>query len=144
MAVTDVEILMVDDDPLDFELFRRSLAKQSISKTLHYKPSGEEALAFLRHRDPANPLIVLMDINMPGMNGIECLEEIRQDPLLRSTTVFMLTTSEADADVAKAHELNAAGYLVKGSIGTAFVEQINLLENNSPGSFSSDDIPKMN
>lgn len=128
---TPVEILMVDDDELDYELFRRQLAKQQITNVLHHVYDGEDALTFLRNRQEKgarNPLVVLMDVNMPRMNGIDCVRALREDPRLKSTVVFMLTTSDDDRDVLEAYELNVAGYLVKGNLGTAFLEGIQLLD----------------
>ena len=71
-----VEILMVDDEPLDVELFQRSLMKAKVANTLHHSADGEQALQFMRqHMDQptSGPLLVLMDINMPRMTGIECI-----------------------------------------------------------------------
>ncbi len=127
-----VEILMVDDEELDYQLFRRQMAKQRIANETHYARSGEEALSFLRdwHAQPrSNRLIVLMDVNMPGMGGIECIRAIRDDQQLRTTVVFVLTSSSLDEDILDAYELNVAGYLLKDHLGPAFVDAVNMLES---------------
>ncbi len=129
--LTAVEILMVDDDELDYELFTRQLKKQRIANKSHRAKNGEEALRFLGEWYAAPnqpPLIVLLDINMPKMGGLECLKAIRADSKLRSTIVFMLTSSNHDRDVIDAYELNVAGYMVKGDLGPAFVEGVNFLQ----------------
>lgn len=131
---TAVEILMVDDDDLDYELLIRQLKKQKIANPVHHVLDGVEALAFLRawHNDKSleepKSLIVLLDINMPRMGGLECLREIRNDPALKSTTVFILTTSKQDEDILGAYELNVAGYLVKNELGPAFLEGVLMLD----------------
>lgn len=126
-----VEILMVDDDPLDIELFERTIRRQRIVNPVHSAHDGIDALAYLRARSSCNaaPLVVLLDINMPRMNGIECLRAIRDDDSLRSTIVFVLTSSDNDRDVFDAYNLNVAGYLVKSDLGTGFREGIRLLRS---------------
>ena len=126
-----VEILMVDDDALDYELFRRQMTKQRIANATHHVANGEEALAFLRrwHEDePGKRLVVLMDVNMPGMSGLECIREIRADEKLRGTVVFVMTSSRLDRDIAEAYELNVAGYLVKDDLGPSFVDAVTMLD----------------
>lgn len=127
-----VELLMVDDDDLDYELFQRQLEKQKIANVVHHAADGEKALTFLNawyEKPQDTSLIVLLDINMPRLNGLECLKKIRSSELLRPTVVFMLTTSRSDEDVLSAYGLNIAGYLVKNDMGPAFVEAIGLLES---------------
>lgn len=129
--LSTVELLMVDDDELDVELFERSLKAQKIANPMYHCENGEDALEFLRHRvreNIKNPLVVLMDINMPKMGGIECVRQIRADDDLKSTIVFILTTSDDDRDVLESYKLNVAGYLVKGKLGDSFVDGVTLLD----------------
>lgn len=131
-ATKPAEILMVDDDDLDFELFQRTMRKERIANPLHHARNGVEALDMLRARisdGNSAPLVVLMDINMPMMSGIECLRAIRGDEQLKSTVVFIMTTSDNDRDMLEAHKLNVAGYLVKNDLGTGFLEGIVMLES---------------
>lgn len=127
-----VDILMVDDDELDVELFRRSLKKNRIANRLLWARDGVEALEILQGKTAktlAFPAIVLLDINMPRMNGLEFLEAIRADENLRSLTVFVLTTSQDDRDIARAYDYNVAGYMVKSELGESFAAGIGLLDH---------------
>ncbi|MFK7914927.1 MAG: response regulator [Pseudomonadales bacterium] len=127
-----VDILMVDDDELDVELFRRSLTKNRIANRLVWAQDGVEALEILqgkRAESIEQPAIVLLDINMPRMNGLEFLDAIRADPALKTLTVFVLTTSQDDRDIARAYENNVAGYMVKSELGESFAEGIGLLDH---------------
>lgn len=113
----DFSILLVEDDEVDIMNIKRSFEKNKIANNLHIAHNGLEALKMLRgdnmpKPDPL-PKIVLLDINMPKMNGIEFLQEIRKDPELRSLTVFVLTTSNEDQDRWDAYDLNVAGYILK-------------------------------
>lgn len=113
----DIPILLVEDDEVDAELVRRMLKKAEVTNTLHMARDGAEALDVLsgsngRAKLP-QPCLVLLDINMPRMNGFELLERLRQDREMRRNVVFMLTTSARDEDVRAAYDLNAAGYILK-------------------------------
>lgn len=127
-----VSILMVEDDTLDYESFKRSLKKSSIANPLFHAVDGVQALEMLRGQlevKLGKPLIVLMDINMPRMNGIECLKAIRQDEELKDTVVFVMTTSNDEQDIYDAYNLNVAGYMVKSELGTSFLKTINMLDS---------------
>lgn len=127
-----VSILMVEDDELDVHAFKRCLKKERILNPFHSVINGEEALKALRGELPdvqiQRPLLVIMDINMPRMNGIECLKEIRKDEELKDTVVFIMTTSEADKDVYEAYNLNVAGYMVKTNLGDNFLRSVQMLD----------------
>lgn len=132
VAQAIVSILMVEDDELDIETFKRCLKKERISNPFYSVKNGEEALAALRHNhdeiELQKPYLVVMDINMPKMNGIECLTEIRKDPKLKDTVVFIMTTSESEQDVLEAYNLNVAGYMVKSNLGENFLKSIQMLD----------------
>jgi CheY-like chemotaxis protein len=118
MAEPGTSILLVEDDMLDTMNVERELRKLNIQAPLVKARNGREALDLLRGTptQPAlNPLpsVVLLDINMPRMNGLEFLAEIRQDSRLRDLQVFVMTTSEEDTDRTRARQLNVAGYIVK-------------------------------
>lgn len=109
-----LNILLVEDDLIDVMNVRRAFQKAHIANPLFVAADGLEALAKLRNGEvPKNRRIVLLDLNMPRMNGIEFLKELRQDPELRSTTVVVLTTSKDERDIVNTYDLNVAGYLVK-------------------------------
>ena len=109
-----LNILLVEDDEVDVMNVRRAFQRNHIANPLFTAVDGLEALEELRSgRIPRERRIVLLDLNMPRMNGIEFLRELRRDPELRSTTVVVLTTSNDDRDKVDAYDLNVAGYLLK-------------------------------
>lgn len=126
-----VSILMVEDDELDVESFKRCLKRERIVNPFFQVKDGEEALQVLRGEHSeltvAKPYLLLMDINMPRMNGIECLTEIRKDPQLKDTVVFIMTTSEDEQDIYEAYNLNVAGYMVKSNLGENFLKSVQML-----------------
>lgn len=112
-----IDILLVEDDEVDVMNVTRAFKNAKIINTLHVAGNGQEALDLLRGKRGTKitplPRIVLLDINMPRMNGIEFLREIRKDPELRALSVFVLTTSNDDTDRFEAYQLNVAGYILK-------------------------------
>lgn len=116
-------ILLVDDDVVDVMNVRRAFERGRITNPLWTAHDGHEGLALLRSNQmPSDRRLVLLDINMPRMNGIEMLRELRADPALQMTPVVMLSTSNDDRDRIEAYRLNVAGYLVKPVTFVAFVE----------------------
>jgi CheY-like chemotaxis protein len=107
-------ILLVEDDDVDVMNVRRAFERNKILNPLHVASDGIEALEVLRSGRMGDARrIVLLDLNMPRMNGIEFLRELRADPALRVTPVVVLTTSNDDRDRVEAYNLNVAGYLLK-------------------------------
>jgi CheY-like chemotaxis protein len=118
-----INILLVDDDEVDVMTVKRAFARANISNPIFVATNGLEALEMLRKDAiPPKRRIVLLDINMPKMNGIEFLRELRADPELQSITVVALTTSNADRDRVEAYKLNVAGYLLKPVTFQQFAE----------------------
>ncbi len=118
MAEPETSILLVEDDLLDAMNVERELRKLGITVPLRQARNGRDALNMLRGTPtqlPMDPLpaLVLLDINMPRMNGLELLAELRADPRLRHLQVFIMTTSEEEPDRTQAHQLNVAGYIIK-------------------------------
>ena len=122
-----VNILIVEDDDVDVEFLRRLLDKRDIKNPVYRAANGVEALQIMRGENNIakvpKPFVVLLDINMPLMNGIEMLRELRADENLKDTVVFMLTTSPREEDKITAYQLNVAGYFLKKDMK----ELINLL-----------------
>jgi CheY-like chemotaxis protein len=109
-----LNILLVEDDEVDVMNVRRAFETHHITNPLFVAGNGLDALEQLRNGAmPKDRRIVLLDLNLPRMNGIEFLRELRQDPELCSTPVVVLTTSNDDRDKIQAYKLNVAGYLVK-------------------------------
>lgn len=118
-----LNILLVDDDEVDVMTVKRAFTKANISNPMFVATNGVEALELLRgDRLPRNRRLVLLDLNMPKMNGIELLREIRRDPALAPTTVVVLTTSNEDRDRVEAYRLNVSGYLLKPVTFQTFAE----------------------
>ncbi len=124
-----IEILVIEDDDVDAESIRRALKKLKILNTLHRAKDGVEALAMLRDNLINKPFVILLDINMPRMNGLEFLTEIRSDDELKGAIIFILTTSKADEDKVAAFEQNVAGYMVKSDLEKGFVSAVGLLDH---------------
>jgi CheY-like chemotaxis protein len=120
-------ILLVEDDQLDVMNVQRAFRKNIICNPLFVAGNGIEALEMLRGQGPGPHVpphrrIVLLDLNMPKMGGIEFLRELRADPNLAMITVIVLTTSDEDRDKVEAYKLNVAGYILKPVTLQAFVE----------------------
>lgn len=120
-----LNILLVEDDEVDIMNVRRAFEKNKIANPLHVANNGLEALELLRKgKIPAQRRIILLDLNMPKMNGIEFLQEVRKDPELRSSPVIVLTTSNDEKDKIEAYNLNVAGYLLKPVTFSNFCEMM--------------------
>ena len=116
-------IMLVDDDEVDVMTVKRAFAKANITNKVYVATNGVEALEMLRSDQvPTTRRLILLDLNMPRMNGIEFLREIRKDPALMNLTVVVLTTSNEDRDRVEAFQLNVAGYLLKPVTFTDFAE----------------------
>ena len=122
-------ILLVDDDDVSAESLTRNLAGLGVVYPIVTVADGAAALAALRGDGPRVPAprVVLLDLNMPGMNGFEFLQHLRDDPQLRREIVFVLTTSDDDADRARAYHGRIAGYIVKRGGGLHYPHLANLL-----------------
>ena len=121
-----LNILLVEDDELDVMNVQRAFKKNNVVNPLYVAANGVEALEMLRgQRGPSIPSerrLILLDLNMPKMGGIEFLKALRADPALHATTVVVLTTSDEERDKVKAYDLNVAGYILKPVTLAAFVE----------------------
>ena len=118
-----LNILLVDDDEVDVMNVRRAFQKAHITNPLFVAHDGIEALEKLRANDfPCDRRLVLLDLNMPRMNGIEFLRALRADPALHGLPVVVLTTSDDERDKVDAYDLNVAGYLLKPVTFASFVE----------------------
>jgi chemotaxis family two-component system response regulator Rcp1 len=112
-----VDVLLVEDSPGDVRLTREAFREANPAVRLHVASDGIEAMAFLRHEgangDAPRPDFILLDLNLPKMDGREVLALIKDDDSLRTIPTIILTTSEADADILHSYELNANAYLRK-------------------------------
>lgn len=128
-----VTILLVDDDEIDVMAVRRSFAELKIANPIVEAHDGIDALAMLRgeagHVHVAPPVLVLLDLNMPRMGGLEFLDELRRDKALRRHLVFVMTTSAAEEDRVRAYDKNVAGYVLKHRPGQSFLDAISMLRH---------------
>jgi CheY-like chemotaxis protein len=130
MATSPFNILVVDDDEVDVMGIRRAIRTSKLDSRIHVARHGIEALAKLRGVDTeavAWPYVILLDLNMPRMNGIEFLRKLRADPVHSSAIVFVLTTSASADDKAAAYAENVAGFIVKEKAGNDFLGLVRLL-----------------
>ncbi len=124
-----INILLVEDDEVDVMNVQRAFKKNNITNPLYFASNGLEALSILRGSDkeiniPQVRRIILLDLNMPKMNGIEFLRELRADEQLQSIPVIVLTTSNEDKDKVETYKLNVAGYILKPVTFSNFVETV--------------------
>jgi CheY-like chemotaxis protein len=128
-----VNVLLVEDDDVESESMQRAFDKLNIANAITVAGDGYEALNILRGEGGYDrlpqPYIILLDINMPRMNGIEFLHALRQDAKLKSSVVFVLTTSDNQEDMVAAYDEHAAGYFLKKKAGQEFLVLPELIEN---------------
>ncbi len=123
MTAKPLNIMLVEDDDVDVMNVERAFEKARVSLKLLRAVDGVEALDLLRASStPSARRLVLLDLNLPRMNGIEFLRELRADERLRRTPVVVLTTSDDEQDKAAAFELNVAGYMLKPVTFQSFVD----------------------
>ncbi|MDQ6951321.1 MAG: response regulator [Mariprofundales bacterium] len=110
-------MLLIEDNPADARLVEEALRENKVLIDLHTVPDGELALDYLHQRgqfsNATPPDLILLDLNLPGMDGREILAHIKQDPVLRSTPTIILTTSQADRDIVETYQLSANAYVIK-------------------------------
>ena len=106
-------ILLVEDDDVDQIAMERAFKKLKITNQLVNTANGEEALEYLKTESNKKPCIILLDLNMPKMNGIEFLKILKADEALKKIPVVVMTTSRAEQDIVESFRLGAAGYIVK-------------------------------
>lgn len=124
-----INILLVEDDEVDVMNVKRAFKKNNITNPLYVAANGLEALAMLRNQDGSKPFVipterrlVLLDLNMPKMSGLEFLQTLRNDPELKAIPTIVLTTSDEDRDRIEAYNLNVAGYILKPVTFSKFAE----------------------
>jgi CheY-like chemotaxis protein len=122
MKITDKPILLVEDDQVDVMTVKRALKEINVTNPVVNLENGEEALKYLRDPESEKPCIILLDLNMPIMNGIEFLQVMKHDAQLKRIPVVVLTTSEEEQDKINSFDLGVAGYMAKPVDYRQFVE----------------------
>ena len=133
MTSKTVTFLLVEDDEIDVKVIKRGFKTLKLANPIRVARDGIEAIDILRgtngHEQIVAPYLILLDINMPRMNGIEFLQQIRTDEDLKSSIVFMLTTSASDQDRISAYNYNVAGYLIKNKVMDSFANSLEMLDH---------------
>ncbi|OEU61676.1 MAG: two-component system response regulator [Desulfobacterales bacterium PC51MH44] len=120
-------ILLVEDDDVDVMTVKRALKDLDIKNQLVCTANGEDALEYLKNNGNKKPCIILLDLNMPKMNGIEFLQIVKADDTLKEIPVIVLTTSSQQQDIAESFKLSVAGYIVKSVDYAEYTEAINTI-----------------
>ena len=128
-----IDVLLVEDDPGDVLMTREAFEEHKLGNTLHVVTDGVEAVSFLRREGPyadaPRPGLVLLDLNLPRMDGRQVLESIKSDPELASIPVVVLTTSENEDDVLRSYSLHANAYVTKPVDFQRFIEVIRQIDD---------------
>jgi CheY-like chemotaxis protein len=132
MPSSTIHVLLVDDDEIDMEAVQRGFDALNITNVITVAIDGVEALNILRGESGfdrlSRPYIILLDLQMPRMNGLEFLHALREDDDLKSSLVFVLTTSNNEEDMKAAYNERVAGYFLKSNIGAEFLALPDLLK----------------
>lgn len=132
MEYQAIDVLLVEDNPDDVEITKRAFEKGNILNRLHIVRDGQEALDFLfrdgKYGDTPQPGLILLDINLPKVNGVDVLRKIKSDPELKRIPVVMLTVSKRDEDILNSYNLGVNSYIVKPVEFDKFVETVKSIE----------------
>ncbi|WP_332855401.1 response regulator [Duganella sp. S19_KUP01_CR8] len=128
MKVSNKPILLVEDDHVDIMTIRRALKEIQVGNPVVSMEHGEAGLDYLRDPAQERPCIILLDLNMPVMNGIEFLQQVKHDASLRRIPVIVLTTSEEQQDKVRSFDLGVAGYMAKPVDYRRFVEMMRSID----------------
>ena len=120
-------ILLVEDDNVDAMTVRRALKDLNVPNGIVHQLDGENALEYLRSSDNERPCVILLDLNMPRMNGIDFLKIIKNDDELKQIPVIVMTTSKDERDKMESFEFSVAGYIIKSTDYKKFVEALKIL-----------------
>jgi two-component system, chemotaxis family, response regulator Rcp1 len=128
-----IEILLVEDSPSDANLTIKGFVNAKIANNLHWVEDGETAMNYLRQEgkfaNAPRPDLVLLDLNLPGMDGREVLTEVKSDPILKLIPVVVLTTSTDEQDILRSYNLNANCYVTKPLDVYQFIEVVQLIKD---------------
>ncbi len=122
-------ILLVEDDSVDVMTVKRALKELDVTNPLVSTGDGEEALEYLYHPAATKPCVILLDLNMPRMSGMEFMKIAKSDESLKTIPIIVFTTSNTEQDITKSFELGAAGYMVKSVDYSKFIETIKTIDS---------------
>jgi chemotaxis family two-component system response regulator Rcp1 len=124
-----IEILLVDDSVADVRLTVEALKEAKMRNTIHVVYDGESAIEFLRNPEQRRPDLILLDLNLPGMDGREVLAEIKSDPALAIIPVVVLTTSHAEEDILRSYQLHCNCFITKPVDLNQFISVVQSIED---------------
>ncbi|MEE6274044.1 response regulator [Georgenia wangjunii] len=128
-----IEVLLVEDDPGDVLMTQEAFADYKVANRLTVVSDGESAMAYLRkegeHAGAPTPDLILLDLNLPRMDGREVLAELKEDPALRRVPVVVLTTSEAEEDILRSYDLHANAYVTKPVDFDRFIDVVRKIDD---------------
>lgn len=124
-----IDLLIVEDSPTDAHMIERVLTKEKLTDRFHWVKDGEEALIYLLNLESPNPAVVLLDIKLPKVTGLEVLKRIRMEPRLNHLPVVMFSSSYQPSDIEAAYKLGANSYLTKPDGYSEIQEVIRLFSN---------------
>lgn len=122
-------LLLVEDNLDDAMIVRRALGELGMEKDLVHVPNAEETLTYLRSPVKTKPALILLDLNLPGMNGVELLETLKADPALAEIAVVVLSTSDERRDILNSFDLSVAGYIVKPTDYASLVRALKIVQD---------------
>lgn len=124
LSATLPSILLVEDNPMDLDLTLRAFNKKKFANTIHVARDGEEALAWFERWEAGEllPAVILLDLNMPRINGLEVLQQLKAHPRFRRIPVVVLTSSREDSDLKAAYDLGVSSYIEKPVSFSKFIE----------------------
>jgi len=128
-----IQVLLVEDNPADIRLTREGLKEAKVANVLNAVMDGRKALDYLHRRgdykNACKPDVVILDLNLPGMDGREVLRQMKADPVLRLIPVVIMTSSEAETDIMKAYELYANCFITKPLDLTTFLQVVHAIDD---------------
>jgi len=127
-AATEVTLFLIEDDDIDAMSITREFKRRRIGNTIIRAKDGVEAFEFLETAQVVRPFVILLELQMPRMNGLEFLNKLRADENLKDSVVFVLTTSQDEQDIFNSYQLNVAGYFVKDEVGDGFIGIVDVLD----------------
>lgn len=124
----EVTLFLVEDDDIDAMSIKREFKRRKIANPVVRAKDGVEAFDMLNTGQINRPYVILLDLQMPRMNGLEFLTKLRADDSFKNSVVFVLTTSQDEQDIFKSYELNVAGYFIKDEVGQGFIGIVDILD----------------
>ena len=125
---TEVTLFLIEDDDIDAMSIKREFKRRRIANPIIRAKDGVEAFELLEAGKLTRPFVILLDLQMPRMNGIEFLTKLRADSNYKNSVVFVLTTSEDEQDIFNSYESNVAGYFIKDEVGEGFIGIVDILD----------------